>query len=133
MKHSKIRYKFVCNIKFSNSTKHSNESVYVEFQIFAGSLTTVIGAVGAGKSTLLHMVLNELPCTSGYMQINGTVSYASQDPWLFVGMFIHDNDLYKRDMLLLDVEGHHLNFYRVCPTKYSIRTIIPKATLYGGV
>ncbi|KAJ8733841.1 hypothetical protein PYW07_014392 [Mythimna separata] len=54
-------------------------------QIFAGSLTTVIGAVGSGKSTLLHMVLSELPCTVGAMEVNGTVSYASQDPWLFVG------------------------------------------------
>lgn len=51
----------------------------------SGSLTTIIGAVGAGKSTLLQMMLNELPTSRGSAEVTGTMSYASQDSWLFVG------------------------------------------------
>ncbi|CAG4963685.1 unnamed protein product [Parnassius apollo] len=51
----------------------------------SSSLTTIIGAVGSGKSTILHMMLSELPTSSGSMKVTGNVSYASQDPWLFVG------------------------------------------------
>ncbi|KAI8430162.1 hypothetical protein MSG28_000538 [Choristoneura fumiferana] len=40
---------------------------------------------GFGKSTLLHMILGELPCARGSLQTTGSVSYASQEPWLFVG------------------------------------------------
>lgn len=52
-----------------------------------GFLTTIIGAVGSGKSTLLLMILGELPCNQGSLSVSGTVSYASQEPWLFVGNF----------------------------------------------
>ncbi|XP_059049388.1 probable multidrug resistance-associated protein lethal(2)03659 isoform X2 [Achroia grisella] len=57
----------------------------IDLKILSGSTTTIIGAVGSGKSTLLHMMLNELPCSQGDMEIIGSISYASQDPWLFVG------------------------------------------------
>ncbi|KAJ8734976.1 hypothetical protein PYW08_014226 [Mythimna loreyi] len=78
-------------INFENASSRwlksssKNDVMDLELTIFVGSLTTVIGAVGSGKSTLLHMVLSELPCSTGSMEVNGTVSYASQDPWLFVG------------------------------------------------
>lgn len=66
-----------------SSTK--NDITDINMQISAGSLTTVIGTVGAGKTTLLHMLLGELPCLDGTIKVNGTVSYASQEPWLFIG------------------------------------------------
>lgn len=37
------------------------------------------------QTTLLHLLLKELPITMGKMLINGTISYASQEPWLFSG------------------------------------------------
>ncbi|XP_013196145.2 ATP-binding cassette sub-family C member 4 [Amyelois transitella] len=62
-----------------------DDVININFKILSESLTTIIGGVGSGKSTLLHMVLGELPCSSGSVETIGSVSYASQDPWLFVG------------------------------------------------
>lgn len=56
-------------------------------------LSAIIGPVGCGKSTLLHAILGELPVSEGNLVINGTVSYASQEPWLFTGS-IKDNILF---------------------------------------
>lgn len=48
-----------------------------------GKLIGVIGSVGSGKTTLLQVILNELPLACGSINVNGTVSYASQEPWIF--------------------------------------------------
>ncbi|XP_060517421.1 probable multidrug resistance-associated protein lethal(2)03659 isoform X2 [Cylas formicarius] len=48
-----------------------------------GSLCAVIGPVGAGKSSLLQLLLGEISPESGKVQLGGTVSYSSQEPWLF--------------------------------------------------
>lgn len=45
----------------------------------------VIGLVGSGKSTLLQVILGELDIDSGMIEVNGTFSYASQEPWMFYG------------------------------------------------
>lgn len=48
-------------------------------------LYAVVGSVGAGKSTLLKLILGEMKPTSGQILVNGNVTYASQEPWLFAG------------------------------------------------
>lgn len=55
----------------------------VNLRVQPETLVAIIGPVGAGKSSLIQAILHELPIESGSMKINGTISYASQEPWLF--------------------------------------------------
>ncbi|XP_030759733.1 multidrug resistance-associated protein 4-like [Sitophilus oryzae] len=56
----------------------------VDLVVPEGKLCAVIGPVGAGKSSLLQLLLGEVPPTEGSLQIGGSISYSSQEPWLFV-------------------------------------------------
>ncbi|CAN9498397.1 unnamed protein product [Ophioblennius macclurei] len=60
-------------------------------------LLIVIGPVGAGKSSLLSAVLGELPCDTGSVRVNGQMTYASQQPWVFPGT-IRSNILFGREL-----------------------------------
>ncbi|CAG9800858.1 unnamed protein product [Chironomus riparius] len=51
----------------------------------APSVNTFIGKVGSGKSSVLQTILGELPITKGKIEVNGKVSYAAQETWLFLG------------------------------------------------
>lgn len=60
---------------FNNLTAHIKHHEFV----------MIVGRVGSGKSSLLMTILNELPIRTGSIRINGSLSYASQEPWLFAG------------------------------------------------
>lgn len=66
-----------------DSTEYTLNNVNLRAQ--PGTLVAVIGPVGAGKSSLFQAILGELPPESGSIQVNGVVSYAAQEPWLFTG------------------------------------------------
>ncbi|KAK9870720.1 hypothetical protein WA026_008289 [Henosepilachna vigintioctopunctata] len=55
----------------------------MSFKLPPGSLCCVIGSIGAGKSSILHLILRELPLTSGILRVDGKISYSSQEPWVF--------------------------------------------------
>ncbi|XP_065897567.1 ATP-binding cassette sub-family C member 4-like isoform X2 [Dysidea avara] len=56
-------------------------------------LLAVVGPVGAGKSSILQCLLRELESLDGSIDIEGSVSYASQEPWIFSGT-IKENILF---------------------------------------
>ncbi|XP_030767940.1 multidrug resistance-associated protein 4-like isoform X2 [Sitophilus oryzae] len=68
----------------------------INIQIKAGELVAVVGPVGAGKSCLLNLILGELRLFSGKLSVLGDVSYASQEPWLFIGS-VRQNILFGRE------------------------------------
>lgn len=68
----------------------------VNLHIPPGSLCAVVGPVGAGKTTLLQVLLGELDLQSGETHVGGSVSYASQEPWLFLST-VRQNILFGQD------------------------------------
>lgn len=79
-------------VKFHNATAYwnqdgsSNIGIFsVDLNIGKENLTAIVGQVGSGKSTLLEVILKELPLTDGVMEVNGVISYASQQSWIFEG------------------------------------------------
>ncbi|CAG9768689.1 unnamed protein product [Ceutorhynchus assimilis] len=66
-------------------SRPENNLENINFEVGAGQLAAVIGPVGSGKTSLLHAILSELAPQSGSVKITGKLSYASQEPWLFVG------------------------------------------------
>lgn len=67
----------------------------INLDITPGMLCCVVGHVGSGKSSLLQLLLKELPISTGRMDISGSISYASQEPWLFVSS-VRNNILFGR-------------------------------------
>ncbi|XP_075146932.1 putative multidrug resistance-associated protein lethal(2)03659 [Haematobia irritans] len=57
----------------------------VNLRVQPGTLVAIIGTVGSGKSSLIQSILGELKPECGSIKVNGTFSYASQEPWLFTG------------------------------------------------
>lgn len=78
-------------VKMKNvSAKWDSETIdatisNISFSIENGSKVAIIGRVGAGKSSVMQVILGELPIENGELRVNGIVSYASQEPWLFSG------------------------------------------------
>ncbi|XP_034175482.2 putative multidrug resistance-associated protein lethal(2)03659 isoform X2 [Osmia lignaria lignaria] len=101
-----------------------------------GELIAVVGQVGSGKSSLLNLILKELPASSGSIEVNGKIAYASQEPWLFAGS-VRQNILFGRQM-----DQHRYDrVIRVCQLKrdftlfpYGDKTIVGERgiSLSGG-
>ncbi|CAG9854241.1 unnamed protein product [Phyllotreta striolata] len=54
----------------------------VSLQVEKGVLL-ITGNMGSGKSSIIKTLLGECKVTGGQMVLDGTVSYASEEPWLF--------------------------------------------------
>ncbi|XP_066141508.1 ATP-binding cassette sub-family C member 4-like [Euwallacea fornicatus] len=66
-----------------NAKLSDNALENISMNINRGDLIGIIGPVGSGKSSLLQTILAELELVSGKIHVNGKVSYASQESWVF--------------------------------------------------
>ncbi|XP_023122968.2 ATP-binding cassette sub-family C member 4-like isoform X2 [Amphiprion ocellaris] len=108
----------------------------VSFTAKSHQLLAVIGPVGSGKSSLLSAILGELPHDTGTLKVEGSLSYASQQPWVFPGT-IRSNILFGRELNLKKYE----RVLRACALKKDLE-LLPDgdltlicdrgATLSGG-
>lgn len=69
----------------------------VNLRVQPGTMLGIVGRTGAGKSSLIQAILGELRAESGEIRVNGTFSYASQEPWLFTGT-VRQNILFGQAM-----------------------------------
>ncbi|KAB0797846.1 hypothetical protein PPYR_08839 [Photinus pyralis] len=118
-------------IEITHGTAKWNTKITLENITFAanpGSLIAVIGQVGCGKSSLINALLKELPLTSGRISVNGSVSYAPQDPWLFGGS-VRDNILFGQKVDLL----RYKEVIRVCALECDLQLLpFGDNTIVGG-
>ncbi|KAB0798124.1 hypothetical protein PPYR_09117 [Photinus pyralis] len=84
----------------------------INLTIAPGTLCAVVGTVGAGKSSLLSLIVKELPLNTGLLEVHGSVSYASQDPWLFTST-VRNNILFG----LPYITNKYKNIVDVCALK----------------
>lgn len=68
----------------------------IDVNVKKGNLLAIIGPVGAGKSSIFQVLLGELPIESGTVDIRGSISYGSQEPWLFPGS-VRNNILFGQE------------------------------------
>lgn len=85
---------------------------------------------------MLQAVLRELPLSEGTIEVGGTVSYASQEPWLFAGS-VRQNILFGQPF----IRERYNHVVKVCALKrdlqllpYADKTIVGErgVSLSGG-
>lgn len=57
----------------------------LNIKVKRGSTVAIIGPVGSGKSSLLSLILKELTLSEGKLEIDGCISLAAQESWIFTG------------------------------------------------
>lgn len=81
-------------------------------------LVVIVGDVGSSKTSLLHAILNEVHTTQRRISVDGSLSYASQEPWIFPGN-IRDNILFGSCFN----ETRYKNTLQLCCLKNDIRQL----------
>ncbi len=62
----------------------------VSFDLKSNELVGIIGKVGSGKTSLLMAILGEANCLNGTFDVNGSIFYVTQEPWIFPGTILQN-------------------------------------------
>lgn len=93
-----------CSLNIQNASAKWNENsaentlTDLTLEVEKGQLIGVIGPVGSGKSSLLQMILSEIRPKSGNVILNGQISYAGQDSWVFAAT-IRQNIIFGQEYI----------------------------------
>ncbi|KAJ3659619.1 hypothetical protein Zmor_011298 [Zophobas morio] len=104
LKTEKTKVEFLnVTIIIDNKTVFDNVSLHVN-----SGLTLITGPTGSGKSVFLLTVLKEFEISDGKLFVEGRLSFASQEPWLFPAtirqnILFGNNYNYKRYQEVLQV------------------------------
>jgi ATP-binding cassette subfamily C (CFTR/MRP) protein 4 len=107
-------------IKLSNLDVHVGNRKIIEninFKINSG-LMVLTGPMASGKSLLLYVIMQEYQSVEGNLNINGKISYASQEPWLFPST-IKQNILFGENY----DEKRYLKVLQVCALVQDIQCV----------
>ncbi|KAF5286380.1 hypothetical protein FQR65_LT12631 [Abscondita terminalis] len=108
----------ICKASGSWTNSSKDALINLNLNITRGSLTAIVGTVGSGKSSLLNIILKELRITNGDVEVSGTVSYASQQPWLFSST-IRQNILFGQE---LDLPRYN-NVLKICALEDDLKVL----------
>jgi len=95
-----------CNFGIFNPVLNKTKILLydLDLEIKKGELVAILGETGSGKSCLANAILNYLefiPKTNNdketYNIVNGTISYASQNPWILNGT-VRDNIIFYNEL-----------------------------------
>ncbi|KAJ8674819.1 hypothetical protein QAD02_010605 [Eretmocerus hayati] len=81
----------------------------ISLKLEEGKLYILVGSVGSGKSSLLSTILGEISLLRGSVKINGEISYADQECWVF-GATIQQNILFGKKF----EKKRYYNTIKVC-------------------
>ncbi|KAI2473989.1 ATP-binding cassette sub-family C member 4 [Diabrotica virgifera virgifera] len=97
--------------------KHPENTIeQINFEARSNQLVALVGPVGAGKSTLLQVILKELKPLEGTVKVTGTVSFASQEPWVFASS-VRQNILFGETYN----ENKYYEVLRVCALEKDLK------------
>ncbi|KAH6952181.1 P-loop containing nucleoside triphosphate hydrolase protein [Fusarium avenaceum] len=99
------------------------------FRARSGDLVIITGPVGSGKSTIIKHLVGSLKPSAGYIDVQGTTSYASQQPFIINGT-VRDNILFG---LPLDIHFHNRVIKAVCLQDDLLRLPNGDATVLKGL
>lgn len=90
----------------------------IDIDIQENRLVTIDGPVGSGKTSILMVIIRELEIDSGELIVNGVVSYASQEPWLFDST-VRQNIVFNEQF----DEKRYLEVIKVCGLERDLQSL----------
>ncbi|KAJ3652706.1 hypothetical protein Zmor_018648 [Zophobas morio] len=106
------------NLNLKIHTAHNDTIITLEMCNIVRGITAVTGHIGSGKSLLLKVLTKEYKHIEGDLEVVGSISYASQEPWLFPSTIKH-NILFGSSY----DENRYLEVLRVCALLEELRLL----------